>query len=119
MVFNLFKKNPLLVSVIVLTLITEISLIILVYNENGTERLFIQLGRLTFQAMCIILIFAEKSNKALFILTAYHIITALITLTKPGIDVIQVVFGVYHSIVGILIYFHDWFERKLRTGQKS
>ena len=108
------KERPVLISAIVLTIIVELILIVLVYNKVGAERLPSQIGRLIFQLVFIILILTRKSNVALFLLVAYHIVSGLFGMYSKGSTELlgQILIG-FHIIIGIVIYFHDWIENKI------
>ena len=108
------RERPVLISAIVLTLIIELILIVLVYNNVGSERLPSQIGRMTFQLILITLIITRKSNVALFLLVAYHIVSGLFGLYSKGSTELlgQILIG-FHFIIGIIIYFHDWIENKI------
>jgi len=112
---NLMKERPVLISAIILTIIVELILIILVYNKVGSERLPSQIGRLIFQLIFITLILTRKSNVGLFLLTAYHIVSGLLIWYSSNSDEL---FGkiliVYHIGIGLIIYFHDMIESKLK-----
>ena len=109
------KERPILISVIILTLIVELVLIILVYEKIGGDRLPSQIGRLIFQLICISFILIRKSNIALFLLSGFHIITALFFLfMNASPDLTDKMFGFYHIGIGLIIYFHDWIENKLK-----
>tara|TARA_R100000541_G_scaffold55248_1_gene64050 strand:+ start:230 stop:577 length:348 start_codon:yes stop_codon:yes gene_type:complete len=109
------KERPVLISAIILTIIVELILIILVYNKVGSERLPSQIGRLIFQLIFITLILTRKSNVGLFLLTAYHIVSGLLIWYSSNSDEL---FGkiliVYHIGIGLIIYFHDMIESKLK-----
>jgi hypothetical protein len=108
------EKRKILIFAIVLSLIVEITLMILVYNRIGSDRLSIHLVRIFFQSFLILLIIKTKSNTALFILAGYHIITGIIHLySYKSTGFIGNSLMIFHFIVGILIYFHDYFENKL------
>ncbi len=108
------KKHPVLVSAISLTLVIEVFLIVAVYLKIGDERLPGQMFRLGIQVVGIALLFSERFSWGLFIVTAYHVMTGILTLGKfSSLGGIEIGFGVYHLLIGLLIYFHDWFEYKL------
>ncbi|BAO77023.1 hypothetical protein [Winogradskyella sp. PG-2] len=108
------KNRPVLIVAIIITLIVELILMILVYNKIGTERLPFQIGRLTIQLILIIWVLACKSDVGLFLLAAYHIISALFGMYSKGSAELlgQTLIGL-HVIIGIIIYFHDWIESKI------
>ena len=109
------KERPILISAIILTLIVEVVLMILVYEKISGERLPSQIGRLIFQLICISFILIRKSNIALFLLSGFHIITGLFFLyMNSAPELIDKMFGFYHIVVGLIIYFHDWIENKLK-----
>lgn len=112
------KERPVLISAITLTLIVELILMILVYNKVGDERLPSQIGRLSVQIILIIWVINSKTNIALFLLTAYHIVTGLFGLYSKGSTELlgQLLIG-FHFIIALVIYFHDWIENKI--GVKS
>jgi len=103
------RKRPILFSAIAITIIVELVLMILVYNKIGADRLSIQFFRLIIQSILIAFIIAN-SKRALFILTAYHIFSGMYGLYTPKADFL---FSMYHIIIGIVIYFHDWIESKI------
>ncbi|MDO6489866.1 MULTISPECIES: hypothetical protein [unclassified Cellulophaga] len=108
------KERPVLISAIILTIVVELILMVFVYNKVGSERLPSQIGRLTFQLILITLIITRKSNVALFLLVAYHIVSGLFGLYSKGSTELlgQILIG-FHFIIGIIIYFHDWIENKI------
>ncbi len=109
------RERPVLISVIILTLIVEIVLMLLVYEKIGGERIPIQIGRLIFQLICISFVLIRKSNIALFLLSGFHIITGLFFLyMNSSSELIDKMFGFYHVAIGLIIYFHDWIENKLK-----
>jgi len=108
------KKRPILKLAIVFSIIVELVLMLLVYYRIGAARLPIHISRLIFQFVLIFLILKSKSNTALFILTAYHISTGIIhLLSYKSTGLIGNSIMLFHLIIGILIYFHDYFEDKL------
>nr|WP_315154526.1 hypothetical protein [uncultured Flavobacterium sp.] len=109
------KDRPILMIAIILSLLFELILIILVYREVGSQRLPSQLLRILFQLTLIGFIISKKSNNALLTLAGFHIFSALINfggLEKSGLVGEILIF--YHIAIGIIIYFHDWFEDKLK-----
>ncbi|WP_445457591.1 hypothetical protein [Flavobacterium sp. HNIBRBA15423] len=114
------KDRPVLISVIILSLIIELILIVLVYNKIGTQRLPSQIGRLSFQLIFIMLILTRRSNISLFVLTAYHIFTGLFILySSNSTEWFGKILIIYHFGIGILIYFHDWIESKLKKEKHN
>lgn len=107
------KERPVLISVIILSLIVEVIIMVLVYDKIGGERLPFQIGRLLFQLICIFFILTNKSNTALFLITAYHIVSGLFGLySSETAEMLGKIFIGYHFIIGLAIYFHDWIESK-------
>jgi hypothetical protein len=108
------KERPVLISAIIITIIIELTLIVLVYNKVGTQRLPSQIGRLSIQLILIFWIFGSKSNIALFLLAGYHIISGIFGLYSKGSAELlgQLLIG-FHLVIGIIIYFHDWIESKI------
>ena len=112
---NRMKDRPVLISAIILTLIVELILMILVYNKVGSERLPSQIGRLIFQLIFITLILSRKSNVGLFLLTAYHIVSGLlIWYSSNSAELFGKTLIGYHIGIGLIIYFHDFIESKLK-----
>ena len=108
------KERPVLIVAIILTIIVELVLMVLVYNKIGDERLPIHLGRLFFQLILIAFILIGKSNKSLFLLTAYHIISGIFLWNSGNtLELVGKSLMIYHFIIGLIIYFHDWIENKL------
>jgi hypothetical protein len=86
-----------------------------VSNEVGFQRLPSQLIRVLIQVILIGFIISRKSNTALLMLAGFHLFTAIthfLGLQKSGW--IGFIFIIYHIVVGLVIYFHDWFEMKLK-----
>jgi len=109
------KEKPILVTAIILTILVELTLMFLVYNKIGSERLPVQIGRLVFQLILIIWMLSSNSNTALFILTAYHVITGLLILnSNNSAELFGQILILYHFVIGLLIYFHDWLEHQLK-----
>ncbi len=109
------RDRPILMIAIILTLIIELVIIILVFKEVGSQRLPSQVSRGLFQLILIGFIISKKSNAALLILAGFHIFTGIMhfgALEKSGL--IGEILMVYHIVIGVLIYFHDWFEQKLK-----
>ena len=109
------KDRPILITTILLTLIVELIIIGLVYKEVGAQRLPSQILRVLFQLILIGFIISKKSNPAFLTLTGFHIFTALVhfgSFEKSGL--VGVLFIIYHIVIGVIIYFHDWFEEKLK-----
>ena len=114
------KKHPVLVSAILLTLIIEVFLIVAVYMKIGGERLPSQMFRLALQIIGIGLLFSERFCWGLFIVAAYHVMAGVLTLGKfSSLEGIEIGFGVYHLLIGFLIYFHDWFEDKIGERKEN
>lgn len=108
------KERPVLYIAMVISLLIEILLIILVYIQVGDEKLPTQLGRLAIQILLMSWIITQKSTTGLFLLTAYHILSGLFILYSDSATAIfGIIIMMYHFIVGLLIYFHDWVEEKL------
>jgi len=109
------KERPVLILAIVLTLIVELILIALVYYKVGGERLPTQIGRLVFQLILILWVLSSKSSIGLFLLAAYHIIFGLLGMySKGSTELLGRLLICFHFIIGIVIYFHDWIESKIR-----
>ena len=109
------KNRPILITAIILSLFVELLLIILVYKEIGSERLPSQSIRILFQLILIGFIISKKSNGALLTLSGFHIFSAFINfggLEKSGL--VGEILIIYHIAVGVIIYFHNWFEDKLK-----
>lgn len=114
------KERPVLILAIILTVIIELILMILVYNKVGAERLPYQTGRLIIQLFLITLILTSKSNIALFLLAAYHIVSGLFGIySKGSTELLGQVLISFHLIIGIIIYFHDWIENKLGINKTN
>jgi len=113
MAINQFKEKPILISSLFISFIIDIILILLVHIEIGNDHLPQQLLRLGFQIVCILNIIFNKSNKVLFVLSAYHIISGIVFFSKLYPNTLEKSFGIYHIIIGVMIYFHDWFDKKL------
>lgn len=112
------KRRPILIIAVLITILIEIVLIILVYNKIGNERLPAQIGRLVFQIILILWILSSKSNTALFLLMAYHVIDGLIIINSSKATEIQnIILTIYHFVIGLAIYFHDWIEHKLKKTE--
>jgi len=108
------KKRPILKLAIVFSIIVELVLMLLVYYRIGAARLPIHISRLIFQSFLIFLILKYKSKTALFILAAYHILTGILHLfSLKSTGIIGISLMSFHLIIGILIYFHEYFENKL------
>ena len=108
------KSRQILISAIILSLVIEIILIINVYTKIGAERLPFQIVRLTVQLIFILLIFSKRHNMGLFLLSGYHVISGLLILFRHEILLtLELIFGLYHLGIGIVIYFHDWIEERL------
>lgn len=108
------KERPVLISAIILTIIVELTLMILVYNKVGAERLPSQVGRLIVQLILIFWALSSKTNTSLFLLAGYHIVSGLLGMNSKGSTELlgQILIG-FHFIIGIVIYFHDWIENKI------
>lgn len=108
------KERPILILAILLTLVVELILMFLVYYKFGGQRLPSQIGRLIFQLILIFLVLNSKSNIGLFLLTGYHIVSGLFGIYSKGSTELlgQILIG-FHFIIGIVLYFHDWFESKI------
>jgi hypothetical protein len=109
------KNRPILAIAIILTLLVEIIIVILVFNEVGSQRLPSQLLRILFELILIGFIFYRKSNAALLTLAGFHIFTGIVHfggLEKSGL--LGEVLMIYHIVIGVIIYFHDWVEEKLK-----
>ncbi|WP_177734542.1 hypothetical protein [Flavobacterium inviolabile] len=109
------KKGTILFFSLILTIIVELTLTILVYNKIGAEKLPIHLGRLFFQIL--LFVFSMKNSKtALFVLTAYHVVSALALFASFSKEAIGLFLIAYHLIIGLIIYFHDWIEDKFKPA---
>ncbi|WMI68245.1 hypothetical protein [Mangrovimonas sp. YM274] len=108
------KERLVLISAIILTLIVELTLIILVYNKVGAERLLPQITRLIVKLILVFWVLTGKSNTGLFLLAAYHIVSGLFGInSKSSTELLgQILIG-FHFIIGAIIYFHDWIEDKI------
>lgn len=97
---------------IAISIIVELILMVLVYIKIGGERFPVQFGRLLFQFVFIGLIVSSESKIGLFILTGYHIVTAIFILNSPGkTDTYILSMAFYHIVIAFAIYFHDWLEK--------
>lgn len=107
------KSRPILISVIIISLLVELTLAVLVFKGIGAERIPVHLGRLLFQVILIGFILLSKSQIALFLLASYHIIIGLIVLSSPSSILPANILAIYHIVIGAIIYFHDWLEQHL------
>ncbi len=109
------KSRPVLITAIILTIIVEVILMILVYNKVGIQRLPLQIGRLIVQLILISWTLSSKSNIGLFLLAGYHIVSGIFGLNSKGSTELlgQILIG-FHIIIGIVIYFHNSIENKIR-----
>jgi hypothetical protein len=108
------KERPILITAIILSLIVEFIIILLVFNKIGSERLPAQSIRLFIEIVLISLIVIKKSNKALLVLAGLHIFTGLLqwgTIHSSGI--VGQILSIYHFVIALLIYFHDYLENIL------
>lgn len=109
------KNRPILMIAIILNLVVELILIILVYREVSSQRLPSQILRILFQLTLIGFITSKKSNTALLTLSGFHIFSAVLNfggLEKSGL--VGEILIIYHIAIAVIIYFHDWFEDKLK-----
>lgn len=114
------KERPILSIAIVITLLVEVVIMVLVYTRVGADRLPMQISRLIFQLICIFMILANRSKTALFVLTAFHIVSALLMgYSKVSSEFIGQFLMVFHFVIGMVIYFHDWLEEKLQLNMKT
>lgn len=104
------KNRPILFSALALTIVVEIALMVMVANEIGNQRLSVQTTRLVLQLIVMASIVFQKSNAALFLLTAYHVVSGLLHLYAIDSPGIHGLFGGYHIAIGLIIYFHDYLE---------
>ncbi|BDD08608.1 hypothetical protein FUAX_10400 [Fulvitalea axinellae] len=108
------KKRPVLITAITLTIAIEVLIMILVHNKIGPERLPVQMGRLIVQLTLIYWTLMSKSNTALFLLTAYHIVMGFLGMySTASSELFGQALISFHFIVGLVIYFHDWIEMKI------
>ena len=89
---------------------------VVVYNRVGTVRFPVQMGRLLIQLILITWVLNGKSNTGLFLLTAYHVVTGFMGMNSKGATLLlgQYLIG-FHFVIAIVIYFHDWFEQKIKS----
>ncbi len=108
------KDRPILKIALALTLLLEIVLVVGVYQVIGPERLIGQTIRIIIQLLLILFIIFQSSNRALFILTAYHILNGLIgfSMENPSISI-------YHVVIGCVIYFHEELENRFLPKNKT
>lgn len=108
------KNRPILKITLLLTILVEIVLVVTLFNRIGFERLPFQLLRILFQLILISIILYRRSEIALFVLVGYHVIIGLQGLFGSSSSILLVqVLAVYHLVIGVVIYFHDWLEDKL------
>ncbi|MDC7997993.1 hypothetical protein [Gilvibacter sediminis] len=109
------KDRPILFLAIALTLVVEVVLMIVVYNKVGPDRLPAQLGRLAFQLLLILWLSTRRSGIALFLLAGYHIVSAIFGMNSTGSAELlgQALIG-FHLIIGVVIYFHQSIENRIR-----
>ncbi|NRD19896.1 hypothetical protein HNV08_07530 [Winogradskyella eckloniae] len=108
------KQRPILIIAIVISLAIEILLIVSVYSNVGSERLPAQIGRLVFQLIFMVWALTSKSNTALFVLMAYHLVTGFIILnSNTASELIAKGLIAYHILIGLMIYFHEYIEGQL------
>lgn len=112
------KTNSVLFWAIVVTLIVDATLIFLVYQKTGAGRLPLQIGRLFFQIVVALFILLDKSKTAIFVFSAYHIISGVNHWFVYNPTLLNYFFFVFHTIAAVAIYLHDWFESKLLKRQK-
>ncbi|NHM07984.1 hypothetical protein G4D82_12185 [Flavobacterium sp. CYK-4] len=109
------KDRPILFYAIILSILVEFLLIIVVYTSVGALRLPAQITRLTIQLILIAFIFTKKSNSALLGLAGYHIFSGLVNLAYINSSVLTKILFAYHVGIGLIIYFHDYLEEKIKS----
>ena len=109
------KKRPVLYLAMILSLVIELILIIAVYIKIGDEHLPRQIGRFVIQIILILIISMRTSNTALFLLMTYHILSGIfIFYSDNATDLLGIALILYHTVIGLAIYFHDWIEEKCK-----
>jgi hypothetical protein len=110
------KDRPVLKVAILISLLVEILLIILVFRKAGWERMPVQLVRIFIQINLALLILFQKSNVSLFILSGYHILASVYAWGFGDMrETVIIILAVYHFITGLVIYFHEWLEEKIKS----
>ena len=92
---------------IIFTILFEVIVAILVYNKIGSERMGISIFRTSIQIAFLWIIVKNNSKTLIYLLTFYHIMVGLTFFYKLSTDLfINLIFGIYHFIVGLIIYFN-------------
>lgn len=101
------KQKPTITIAFLLTIIFELTLMIMVYQKIGADRLPTQIIRLVVQVTLFLILFEKPSKTLLYILTFYHVLVALPLIPKfLNLDITgQLVLG-YHVLLTVLIFFH-------------
>lgn len=116
------RSKPILTIVVALTIIYELVLMAMVYSTVGNQRIHIQLIRLFGQILLIRLIYTRSSSGALKILSAYHIVSAVIgyhTIEESDGDPMAYAISIFHVLAGLLILFHSEIEKFFKLGKVS
>lgn len=98
---------------LLLTLFFEIVVATLVYNEIGNGRVTISIFRLIIQLILLVGILLSNSRIPIYIITFYHVIIGLVFLVND-VTVTNVAFGLYHFVIGLMIYFYEEIDLKLK-----
>lgn len=107
------KQNPVLFAALLFTLLIEFIVITITYINIGPERMTVQ-GIRVFLQVLVILSILTHSKRGLFLLVAYHIIIGLDAFVLRDLSNLFVLaLGVYHIIIGLIIYFHDYIEENI------
>ena len=115
-----FKQSLSLSIALLITILFEITLIILVYQKIGADQLPAQLVRLGLQVTFLLLLMEKGSKIIMYLLTLYHLFTAMALFSSFfEVDVIGKSIVVYHLILMFLIYFYKLIDLKIFKHNRS
>lgn len=113
----MFKLNHITIYIcFFITILFELTVAVLVSDKIEDERLYINIGRLFVQLVILIFTLNSTSKIGLYVLVFYHVLLALTFLSKGlSIDTISLIFGIYHVLIGLMLYFNEEIDEKLKV----
>lgn len=98
---------------LLLTLVFEVALATFLYRHTGDAGVSIITLRIFIQVIFLVGILLTNSRIPIYILTFYHVIIGLQFFTND-FSMLNSAFGLYHFVIGLLIYFNEEVDIRLK-----
>lgn len=112
------KNRPILKIAILITLVVHL-VFIFALDSLGADSVLPQMGKLFLQLILIYFVLERKSKFALWLLAGYHVFVGIFLVgSTVSAEFIGQVFIVFHLMMAVVIYFHDYIEEKFNLPSR-